>query len=183
MFDQAVRIFAHLEEIRLLLRRLHLAPTIRAFPVYELRLCPEGFARRTVKPLVRALVNVALLIQLLKDLLYLPLMIIVRRADELIIRSVHKIPDRLYLPGHPVYELLRRNVRLLRLQLYLLSMLVRSRLEKYVIALAPLIPCDRVRQDDLVSIPDMRLSRCVRDSRRNIILLLLHLLSPPVILK
>ena len=40
--------------------------------------------------------------------------------------------------------------------LYLLSMLVRSRLEKYVIALAPLIPCDRVRQDDLVSIPEAR---------------------------
>ena len=75
MLDQTVCIFAHFEEICLLLRRLYLTSAVRAFAVHQLRLRPEGLARRTVQSLVRALVNIPLIIQLFENLLYLLLMI------------------------------------------------------------------------------------------------------------
>ena len=48
MFDQPVRIFAHLKEICLFLRRFHFPAAVRTFPVHQLRLRPERFAGRTV---------------------------------------------------------------------------------------------------------------------------------------
>ena len=62
MLDQTVRILAHLEEIRLLLRRLNLASAVRTLAVHQLRLCEEGLAGRTIHPLIIPLVNVSLVI-------------------------------------------------------------------------------------------------------------------------
>ena len=55
--------------------RLHLAAAVRAFAVYQLGLGKEGLTGCTVKSLIVALVNIALIIQFLENLLYLLLMI------------------------------------------------------------------------------------------------------------
>ena len=93
MLNQTVCIFAHFKEICLLLCRLYLTSAVRAFAVYQLRLGQEGLARRTVHSLVRALVNVPLLIQLFENLLYLLLMILIRGTDKFVIGRIHQIPD------------------------------------------------------------------------------------------
>ena len=68
MVNQAICVFAHTEEIRLFLRRLNLTAAVRTFAVNQLRLCKKGFAGSTVKPLIIAFVNVALIVQFLKYL-------------------------------------------------------------------------------------------------------------------
>ncbi len=62
MRNQAVCIFAHLEEIGFLLGRLDLAAAVWAFPVHKLGFCPERLAGGAVEALISALVNIALFI-------------------------------------------------------------------------------------------------------------------------
>ena len=62
MCNQAVCIFAHLEEIGFLLGRLDLAAAVWAFPVHKLGFCPERLAGGAVEALISALVNIALFI-------------------------------------------------------------------------------------------------------------------------
>ena len=158
VLDQTIRIFAHFEEICFLFRRLHLAPAVRTFPVHKLGLREERLARRTVHSFIMPLVNVSLFIQLFENLLHLLLMILVRRADEFVIRRVHQIPDALDLRGYIIYKFLWRDARLLRFQFNLLAVLICSCLEEHIVSLTPLIARDRVRQHDLVSVADMRLA-------------------------
>ena len=70
---------------------------------------PEGLTRLAVFALVRALVNIALIIQLFEDLLHLSLVHRVGGADELVIGGVHQIPDALDLTGYVINEFLRCN--------------------------------------------------------------------------
>ena len=169
MLDQTIRIFAHLEEVCLLLRRLYLSPAVRALAVHQLGLCPEGLTRRTVKSLVRSLVDVSLIVQLFKDLLHLFFMVCVSRADKVIVGRVHQIPDALYLACYVVYILFWRNACFFCLLLDLLAMLVCSGLEINVVALQSLITRDRISEHDLIRISDMRLAGCVGNRRGDII--------------
>ena len=176
MVNQTVSVFAHTEEISLFLGRLHLAATVRTLAVHQLGLGPEGLAGSTVHTLVSALVDIALVIQLLEDLLYLLLVIIIGGADEFIIGSIHQIPDALNLAGYIVHEFLRSNACLLSLQLDLLAVLVGSGLEKYVVALQSPETGDSVRQHDLIGVADVGLAGCVGNSRSHIKFFLVHFL-------
>src|SRR5699024_2594846 len=115
ILDQTVRIFAHLEEVCLFLCRLARTTAVRTFAIHELGLCEERLARGTVHSLIISLVDVPLVIELLKDLLYLFFMIRVGGTDKLIVGSVHQIPDPLDLSGCLIYKLLRGNACFLRL--------------------------------------------------------------------
>ena len=167
--NQAICVLAHLEEVCLFLCRLYLASTVRALAVYKLRRSPERLTRSTVHALVVALVNITLIIELLKNLLYLLLVILIRCADKFVIGGVHQIPDCLDLSCHLVYELLWRNAFCFRFQLDFLTVLVRTGLEPYIVALSPLITGNAVRQHNLVGIADMRLTGCVGDGSCDII--------------
>ena len=85
MLYQSVRVFAHAEEVGLLLGRLHLPAAVRAFAVHQLGFRPERLAGGAVHPLVSPFVDVSLSVHTLEDLLHLGLMIIVRGADEFVI--------------------------------------------------------------------------------------------------
>ena len=61
-------------------------------------------------------------------------MILIGSTNELIIGSIHQIPDSLDLAGSLVYELLRGNACFCCLQLDLLTMLIGTGLEPYIIA-------------------------------------------------
>ena len=170
MLDQAVRVFTHLEEICLFLRRLHLTSAIRALAVHQLRLCEEGLARRTVHPLIISFVDISLIIQFLEYLLHLLLMILVRCTDKFVIRSIHQIPYPADLSRHMIHIFFRRNTCFLRLHLDLLSMFVCPCLKEYVVSLAPLISRDRICQDDLIGVADMGFPRRIGNRRCHIIL-------------
>ena len=174
MLDQPVRIFAHFKEICLLLRRLHLPAAVWAFAIHKLGFRPEGLAGGTVKTLVGSLVNISLIVESLKNLLHLLFMVAVRCPDKFVIGNLQQIAELSDHARHIVHKLLGRNSGLLRFQLDLLSMLVGSRLEEHVISLCSFVPCDAVRQHDLIVVADMRLARCIGDRSRNVILFFAH---------
>ena len=156
VINQAVCILAHFEEVCLLLCRLYLTATVRTLAVHQLGLRPEGLTGCTVQALIRALVDISLIVQFLKDFLHALLVILVCGADKIIIGCIDQIPDSLYLAGYLIHIFLRCNTGSLCLFLNLLTMLVSSSLEINVIALCTLIPCNGICKNDLVGISDMR---------------------------
>ena len=85
-------------------------------------------------------------------------MILIRCANEFIIRSIHQIPDSPDLCRNVVYKFLWRNSCFFRLQLNLLTVFICSCLEEHIVSLASFIARNRVRQYDLISVSDVRLA-------------------------
>ena len=185
VLHQAVRILAHSEEVRFLLRRLHLAAAVRALAVHQLGLSPEAFAGRAVQAFVFTLVDIALLVHLFEHLLDLLLVVLVRGADKAVIGGVHQVPDPLDLRGGLVHILLWGDAGVLRLQLDLLAVLVCAGLEADVEAFFSFEAGDGVSKNDLIGIADVRLSRRVSDRGGDIVrflcTFLTHDVFPPVV--
>ena len=85
-------------------------------------------------------------------------MIRISGAYKFVIGNIQQVAHSLNHPCHFVHELLRCLPCLLRLQLNLLTMFVRSRLEKHFIAFLPLKTGDTVSQHNLIIISNVRLS-------------------------
>ena len=83
-------------------------------------------------------------------------MILVGCTDKIIIRRVYEIPDSLDLTGYLVNILLRGDAGCFCLLLNLLTVLIGSCLEIDIVSFRALISCDRICENDLVSISDMR---------------------------
>ena len=167
--DQPVRIFAHAEEIRLFGRAHERPAAVRALAVRDLRFREEGLVGHAVPAFVGAFIDVALVVQLLEDLLHLGFMVIIRGADEVIIGNVQGIPNAADVAGDPVHERLGLHPGGFCLLLDLLAVLVGAGLEEDVVALRAAEAGDRVRQDDLVAVADVRLAGSVRDGGGNIV--------------
>ena len=174
MLDQTISIFAHFKEVSFLFSRCTGTSAVGAFAVYQLRLRKERLAGSTVHTLIVTFVDIALIVELFENLLYLFLMILVCGTDKLIIGSVHQIPDGLDLSGHIVYIFLRCDAGFLRFQLDLLSMLVGTGLEKHIIALLSFKTGDGICQNYLVGVADMRLAGRIGDRRCHIIFSSVH---------
>ena len=169
ILDQPGSVLAHAEEIRLLLGWFYLASAVRTLAVHQLGLGEKGLAGSAVQSLVISLIDIALVVKLLENLLHLGLMVLVRGADKLIIGCVHQIPNPLYLSCCLVHKLLGSHTCCLSLFFNLLSMLVRTGLEEHVISLLPLISGYAVSQNDFIGIADMRLAGSIGNGRGNII--------------
>ena len=162
ILHESVRILAHAEEVRLLLRDGDLSAAVGTFAVHQLALRPEGFARGAIKPLIRPLIDVALCEQPLEYLLHFLDVIVVGGADELVVRGVHEVPYPPDLPCHVVHELLGGDACRSRFLLHFLAVLVGARLQTDVVALRAPEPREKIRQDYLVSVADVRLARRIR---------------------
>ena len=99
------------------------------------------------------------------------------RTHKLVIGSIHQVKYSLNLSHDFIHELLRCLSGFLRLPLYLLSMLVGSRHKEYIIPLIAFKACHRIRQNDFISITDMRFSGSIGNCSGDIIRLLFHGLS------
>ena len=164
-------VFGEAEEIGLLLRVMHLAAAVGTFAVFELALGPERLARRAVFSFIRALVDIAVFIHLAEDLLNRRDMIVVRRADEAVVRDIHQLPqieNALFARDDVVDKLLRGHARGLGLLFDLLAVLVRSGQEHHVAALEPLVARHRVGGHGAVGVADVELGRGVVDRRCDI---------------
>ena len=84
--------------------------------------------------------------------------IIIGRADKLIVAYVHKLPYSLQLAGYAVDVFLRRNALLGGGVFDLETVFVGTRQEKYVIAAKAFETRERVGHNDLVRVADMRLA-------------------------
>ena len=167
--DQPVCVAAHPEEISRLGGGLDITAVQRAFAVHQLGFGVEGLALLAVHTLVFAQIDIALVVHFPENLLDLLFVILVRRPDEVIIGRIHQVPDPPDLARGPVHIFLRRHTGRLGPVLNLLAVLVRTCLEMHVEAFQPLVARDRVRENDLVRVADMRLSGCVGDRRRDVI--------------
>ena len=174
MLDKPIGVFAHFEEIRFFFRRLHFPSAIGAFAFYKLAFRPEGFAGRAIHALIVTLINIPLIVKLFENFRNLFHVIGVRRAHKFVIGRAHKVPNVLDLARDFIDVCLRRYPHSLRLFLNFLTVFVRSRLEKHVVALLTLKPRDRVRQNRFVRVADMRLARSVGDCRRDIVRFFCH---------
>ena len=168
MSDEPVRVLAHLKEIRLFLGGLDFPPAVGAFPVFKLARRPETLARSAVHSLVRALVNIALLIEFSENFAYGLFVIVVRSADKLVVRNAHKVPNALDFGGYFVDELLARHALFGGFLLDLKPVFVRARHKEHVVTLHALEPRNSVRKNALVSIADVRLARSISNCRSNI---------------
>ena len=180
VLDQTRRILAHAEEIRLLLHRLQFTAADRALSIRpDLARCIECFALLTVHAIVVSLVDIALVIELLEDLLYLPLMVGIRRADELVIGDIDAVKLSLDFCRYLVNEFLRCQAGGLCLLLDLLTMFIRAGLEADIVAALTLAAGDCIRQHNLINVTDMRLACRIGDCSCNVIrFLFCHRYSP-----
>ena len=162
-------IFRQSEEIGLLLSGLACAAAVGAFTVLELTLRPEGLARRAVHALIGALVNIAVFVHFLEDLLDRRDVIVIRGADEAVVGDVHQLPEiqhALFADDDVVDILLRGDPGGLRLVLDLLAVLVRSGQEHDVIAAQALIARHGVRRDGAIGVANVQpLGRVINRGR------------------
>jgi len=159
------------EEIGLLLRVVDLAAAVGALAVLELALGPERLAGRAVLALVGALVDVAVLIHLFKDLLDGRHMVVVGRADEAVVGDVHELPeieDALFSRDDVVDELLRRDAGGLGLGLDLLAVLVGAGQKHHVVAPHALVARHRVGRHRAVGVADVQLVAGIIDRRGDV---------------
>ena len=101
-------------------------------------------------------------------------MVFISSTDELVIGSIHQIPDILNLSGNVIYEFLWCDTCFLGFQLDFLTMLICSGLEKYVIALLSLVAGNGICQYDFIGVADVRLTGCIRNGCCDIILWFFH---------
>ena len=126
-----------------------------------------------------SLIYITLIVQLLKYLLYLLLMVIICCTDKLVIWSIHEIPYSLDLTWCLINEFLWGLHVLKSLVLDLLSMLICSCHESYIITCESLVPCNAVSQHDLVGVAYMRFTWCICNGGCNIIRFFCHFKNPP----
>ena len=173
----AVGILAQAEEIRLLLRVVYLAAAVGALAVHQLALRPEALAGGAVLALIGALVDVALLVHGLEDLLYGGAVIVVGGADKAVVGDVHQLPqvEDAPLALHDViHELLGGHTGFFGLRFDLLAVLVGAGEEHHVIALQALVAGDGIGGHGAVAVADVQLVRGVVDRRGDIKRLLFH---------
>ena len=177
-----VGILGEAEEIGLLLRILDFTAAVGALAVHQLALRPEGLAGLAVLALVGVLVDVAVVVHLLEDLLDSGFMVVVGGADEAVVGDVHELPEVLDPTGalHDiVHELLGGDPGLLGLILDLLTVLVGAGQEHDVVSLEPLVPGHGVGGHGAVGVADVETAGGVVDRRRDIKFLIFHWVFPP----
>ena len=155
-----VGVFAEPEEVGLFLGVLHLPAAVGALAVYQLAFGPEAFAGLAVFALVGALVDVAVVMHLLEDLLDGGHMVVIGGADEAVVGDVHQLPQVQHAAGafhDVVHKLLWGDAGLLGLVLDLLAVLIGAGEEHNVVALEPLVAGHGVRCHGAVGVADMQL--------------------------
>ena len=166
-----IGVLAEPEEVGLFLRVLHLAAAVRALALYQLAVGPEALTGLAVFALVGALVDVAIVIHLLEDLLNGLHMVVIRGADEPVVGDVHQLPQIQHAAGalhNVVHELLGGDPGLLGLVLDLLTMLIGAGEEHHIIALEPLEAGHGVGSHGAVRVADVEFGRRIVDGRGNV---------------
>ena len=158
VINQFRRILAHLKEVSFLGSPGNRTPAVRTLPVYQLGFCPERFTGRTVPTLILAFIDIPFFIHFAEHLLNLSDMILVRRTNKLIIRGIHQIPDAVDFSGHIIHVLFGCTALFFRLGLNFHSVFICTGLKKDIVSLHSAEPGNAVRQNNFISISDMRLA-------------------------
>ena len=182
VLDQPVLVLAQLEEVAFLPGLFHGTAAVGALAVLELQLRPEGLAGGAVPALVFALVDVALLVELLEDALHAFHMPLVGGTDEIVVLDVHQLPQLLDARHDVIYIGLGRDALVDGLALDLLTVLVGAGEEVHVIARQLLEAGHGVRGGGAVGVADVQVVAGVVDGGcdvEGLLALLAHGISPP----
>ena len=142
---------------------MHLASAVRALSVHKLALCPEGFARRAIPAFIFTFIDIALIIKLLKNLLYAFLVPFICGTDEIIVCDVHQFPQIFDLRHNSVHILLRLHALFHSNLFNLLSVLVRPCEKHYVVSCQAFKSRNAVCRSCTVSMPNVKLITRVVD--------------------
>ncbi len=158
VLQQAVCVFANLEEICLLRNLLDSTMTIWAAAIFiQLMLSPVAFAWSAVKASVGAFVNITLGVNAAEDFLHNLLVTLFRGADKIIIGDIQQLPQVLESCHDRVYVFNRGNALLLSLLLNLLAVLVAASQEENILPCQTVETGYRVGNGGAVSVADMQL--------------------------
>ena len=175
IFQQAVSVFAGLEEVGFLLCLIDRAAAVGALAVFQLGFSPEAFARLAVHALIGALVDITLVMQLGKDLLHTLDMIVIGGTDKAVIADVHGLPQVLDGSHNGIHVFLRRYTLGGGLILDLLAVLVGTRQEHDVIALHPLVACQCITGHGGIAVANVQLIAGVIDGCCDVKLFVFHI--------
>ena len=159
------------EEVGLLFSVVDGTAAVGAHAVYKLALGPEALTGGAVLALVRALVDVTLLVHLLEDALDGLDVVVVGGADKAVVGDVHQLPqvqDAALALDNAVDELLGGDAGGLGLLFDLLAVLVGAGEEHHVIAAQPFVAGKGVGGDGAVGVADVQLVRGVVDGGRDV---------------
>ena len=134
----------------------------------QLRIGPEALTGSAVFSGILALIDVALVVESLEDLLHRLNVIVVSCADISVVADIHVIPELLELGNDAVNVFLGSNALLGSLLLDLLAVLVSACKEHYVVALHSSVPGDRIAGCCGVAVADMWVSRRIIDRRGDV---------------
>ena len=168
VFDEPVGIFGKPEEIALLPGEFHRPAAVGALAVLELGLGPEALAGGAIPALVLALIDVALVIELLEDVLHHLGMALLGGADEVVVLDVHQLPQGGGVLGDLVHIGLGGDAGLLGLALDLQAMLVQTGEEIHVVAHELFEAGQGVRGRGAIGMADMQVVAGIVDGRCDI---------------
>lgn len=163
ILEELVAKLGELEEPVLLVHGAHLAAAVWALAIDEVTLGELGLARRAVVAVVGALVEVAVVVELLHEVLDALDVARLRRADEIVVGDLEVAPQLGELRDLAVAPLLRRHAMLGSRLGDLLAMLVHAGEEEDV---APVHACEArggIGRDGSVRGADVRLAVDVVD--------------------
>ena len=166
--EQLVLVGREPEEVVLLLDALRRGPVLGAEPVDELGLVLELLAAHAVQAGVDVLVDVAVVVDPLQELLHEALVALVGGTDEEVVvdidllRQCAPVLDDLVDVGFGVEALLLGDAIDLR------GVLVRAGEKERLLAALPMVSHERVRRDRGVRVPDVRRRVDVVDGGREV---------------
>ena len=161
--EQAVGVLAGAEEVGFLVGVVDLAAAVGALAVHQLAVGPEALAGLAVVAHILALVDVALLVQLGKDLLAGLDVVVVGGADEAVVADVQQLPQVLDGGDDAVHILFGLHPGGRGLVLDLLAVLVGAGQEHHVVPLLALEAGQRVTGHGGVAVADVQLVAGVVD--------------------
>ena len=176
---ELIGVFLHIEEVRLLLCLLYGCAAIGAFAVNYLCVGKEGLAGGAIPALVISLVDIALLQESFKYLLYCVNVIIVGGAHKVVVAYVHLIPDTADNARYVINVRLRRDACGGGVVLDLLSVLIGTRAEENVVSPQSSVACNGVGSNSLVGVAYMGLCGCVCYCGSDIVFRFIHSQSLP----
>ena len=174
VLHEPVLVFAHPEEVGLLLGGLDGAAAVGAAAVLQLALGPEGFTGGAVHAGVLAFIDVTLVIEPLEDFLNHLFVVVVGGADKVVVAGVHGVPDGADLAGDLVHIGLGGHTGGARDLLDFLAVLIGAGAEEDVVALHSLEAGDGVGEDDFIGVADVGFPGGVGNGGGNVELFLFH---------
>ena len=178
ILNESIGILAHLEEVSLFLGTGHFTSAVGAFAVNKLGFGEEGLAGYAVPTLVFIFIDIALVVQLLEDVLNGLFVVGVGGTNEVVVGGIHAIPDTADVACHVVNVVLGGDTGGLCQFFDLLTVFIGTGHEENVITALALIAGDGVGHNDFVGIADMRLTGRIGDRRCQIKLLFFHIKIP-----